>query len=40
MTWGTGIAISIVLFVIITAVMVWIAFIQKVDLVANNYYEK
>ena len=40
MNWGKGIAISIVLFVIITAVMVWIAFIQKVDLVANNYYDK
>ena len=38
--WGKGIVISIIVFFIITAVMVWIAFIQKVDLVANNYYDK
>ncbi|MFI5144066.1 MAG: FixH family protein [Ignavibacteria bacterium] len=40
MSWGKGIVISIVLFFIITTVMVLIAFMQKVDLVVNNYYEK
>lgn len=39
-SWGKGIVISIVIFLVITTVMVWIAFMQKVDLVANNYYEK
>jgi nitrogen fixation protein FixH len=39
-SWGKGIVISIIIFLVITAVMVWIAFMQKVDLVANNYYEK
>ncbi len=39
-SWGKGIVVSIIIFVLITAVMVWIAFMQKVDLVANNYYDK
>lgn len=38
-SWGKGIVISLVAFVVVVAVMVLIAFIQKTDLVANNYYE-
>jgi hypothetical protein len=40
LSWGKGIAITIVFFMIITFVMVGISFMQKNDLVANNYYEK
>lgn len=38
--WGTGIFISIVLFMIISIVLAVIFMNQRVDLVTNNYYEK
>ena len=39
-SWGKGIVISIVIFMLITIVLVVISFMQRTDLVANNYYEK
>ena len=39
-SWGKGIAISLVVFVVVVGVMVVISFMHKTDLVANNYYEK
>ena len=38
--WGTGILISIVLFMIITLILTVIFMNQRVDLVTNDYYEK
>lgn len=38
--WGTGIFISIVLFMIITVILTVIFMNRRVDLVTNNYYEK
>ncbi len=38
--WGTGIFISIVIFMIITVILTIIFMNQRVDLVTNNYYEK
>ena len=38
--WGTGIFISIVLFMIISIILAVIFMNQRVDLVTNNYYEK
>lgn len=38
--WGTGIFISIVVFMIITVILTVIFMNQRVDLVTNNYYEK
>lgn len=39
-SWGKGIVVSIVIFVLITAALVVVSFMQRIDLVANNYYEK
>src|SRR5690606_6670306 len=38
--WGTGIVISIIIFMIISVSMMLIFINQKVDLVTENYYEK
>ena len=38
--WGTGIFISIAIFMIITIVLTVIFMNRRVDLVTNNYYEK
>ena len=38
--WGTGIAISIIIFLIISFAMIFHFMSQKVDLVTDNYYEK
>jgi len=38
--WGTGITISIILFLIVSFAMLFHFMNQKVDLVTNNYYEK
>jgi len=38
--WGTGIFISIVLFMIVSIILAVIFMNQRVDLVTNNYYEK
>ena len=38
--WGTGIFISIAIFMIITVILTVIFMNQRVDLVTNNYYEK
>jgi hypothetical protein len=38
--WGTGIFISIVLFMTISVILAVIFMNQRVDLVTNNYYEK
>jgi hypothetical protein len=38
--WGTGIVISIAIFMIITIMMMITFMNQKVDLVTENYYEK
>lgn len=38
--WGTGIVISIIIFLIISFVMIFYFMNQKVDLVTDNYYEK
>lgn len=38
--WGTGIFISIVLFMTISIILAVIFMNQRVDLVTNNYYEK
>lgn len=40
MSWGTGIIIGVVIFVLVNAVMVVIAVNQKIELVSENYYEK
>ena len=40
MNWGTGIVITIVLFLIISIAMIVHFMNQKVDLVTDNYYEK
>ena len=40
MSWGTRIVILIALFFVLMAVMVYISFNQRVDLVTKNYYEK
>jgi hypothetical protein len=40
LNWGTGIVISIVIFIVITIVTVVIFMNQDVDLVTDNYYEK
>lgn len=39
-SWGTGIAIGIIVFVIISITMTVIFMTQDVSLVSNNYYEK
>jgi hypothetical protein len=39
-SWGTGIAIGIVVFVLISIMMTVIFMTQDVSLVSNNYYEK
>ncbi len=39
-SWGTGIFISIVVFMAITVILTVIFMNQRVDLVTNNYYEK
>lgn len=39
-SWGTGIAIGIVVFVLISITMTVIFMTQDVSLVSNNYYEK
>lgn len=39
-SWGKGIVISLIFFMLITIVLVVISFMQRIDLVANNYYEK
>lgn len=38
--WGTGIVITIILFLIISFAMIFHFMNQKVDLVTDNYYEK
>jgi hypothetical protein len=38
--WGTGIAISIIIFMVIIIVIATIFMNQRVDLVTDNYYEK
>ena len=38
--WGTGIFISIASFMIITIILTFVFMNQRVDLVANDYYEK
>jgi hypothetical protein len=38
--WGTGVFLSIVVFMIITIILTIIFMNVKVDLVTNNYYEK
>ena len=38
--WGFGIALVIVIFAVGVGVLVYIAASQKVDLVADNYYEQ
>lgn len=38
--WGTGIVISIIVFLIISFAMIFLFMSQKVDLVTDNYYEK
>jgi len=40
LNWGTGIVITIVLFLIISIAMIVHFMNQKVDLVTDNYYEK
>jgi hypothetical protein len=40
MNWGTGIVITIILFLIISIAMIIHFMNQKVDLVTDNYYEK
>lgn len=40
LNWGTGIVISIIIFMAISLVMLFIFMNQKVDLVTDNYYEK
>ncbi len=40
MNWGTGIAVAIIIFMIMTIVMTITFMNQKVDLVTDNYYEK
>ena len=40
MNWGTGIFFIIIVFLLLTSVMVYVAFNQRVDLVTKNYYEK
>ena len=40
MNWGTGIVITIVLFLLISIAMIIHFMNQKVDLVTDNYYEK
>ena len=39
-SWGTGIAIGIIVFVVISITMTVIFMTQDVSLVSNNYYEK
>jgi len=40
LNWGVGIAITIILFLIISFAMIFHFMNQKVDLVTDNYYEK
>ena len=40
LNWGTGIAITIILFLIVSFAMIFHFMNQKVDLVTDNYYEK
>ena len=40
LNWGTGIFITIILFLIISFAMIFHFMNQKVDLVTDNYYEK
>jgi len=40
LNWGTGIVITIILFLIISFAMIFHFMNQKVDLVTDNYYEK
>jgi len=40
LNWGTGIVITIMLFLIISFAMIFHFMNQKVDLVTDNYYEK
>lgn len=40
LNWGTGIVVTIILFLIISFAMIFHFMNQKVDLVTDNYYEK
>jgi hypothetical protein len=39
-SWGTGILIFIIVFILLNGVVILFSLNQKVDLVTNNYYEK
>ena len=40
LNWGTGIVISIIIFLVVSFAMIFHFMNQKVDLVTDNYYEK
>ena len=40
LNWGTGIVITIIIFLIVSFAMIFHFMSQKVDLVTDNYYEK
>lgn len=39
-SWGTGVLLSLIGFLLLNAIFIYFAFGEKVDLVTENYYEK